>query len=507
MISDVRFYLKLLSRRLPVMIILVLMASAVGFAAAYRLPNQYETTAKLLVESAQVRGSNIEVDAGEQLEIIQQRLLTRANLIDVANEVQAFPEMAKMTPDEIVKKMRESTRVRRAGGQNRATTMTISFEGPSPRKATAVVNQYVTIVLEANSDFRTARSVGASSFLEQEVATLADRLDIQNNEIAAFKSANAGALAENLNFRLNRQSLLLERQSRLTRDLERLRTQIETATKIFNQTGNVQGVGRQVITPEEKRLEQLERELRNALSIYSAENPKVKLLETRVKALEDQVEAALQEAAAKPDAGPQVTPLELNLIELQGRAGDLEEELAAAKDELDQLQDNIERTPANSIALSTMLRERDNLQSLYNAAVQNLSTAQRGERIELAAKGERITILEPANVPTTPSSPNRKAIAGMGVGVGLGLAAGLFILLELFNQSVRRPVDVVSGLGITPLSTIPRIETVARRRMRRFAQFFTLAVVILGVPALLWAIDTYYLPLDLIYEKIKDRLI
>lgn len=507
MISDVRFYLKLLSRRLPVMIILVLMASAVGLATAYRLPNQYSTSARLLVESAQVSGSNIEVDASEQLEIIQQRLLTRANLIDIANEIQAFPDMRKMTPDEIVEEMRKSTRVRRAGGQNRANTMTISFEGPNPRKAAAVVDRYVSIVQKENSEFRDVRVSGASAFYEQEVKTLENRLDLQNKEIATFKAENAGALNDNLNFRLNRQSLLLERQSRLQRDFERLQTQIANTTKIFNQTGEIKGVGERVVTPEEKRLEQLERELSSALSIYSAENPKVVLIQNRIKAMQAQVDAILAEAAENPESNPEVTALELSLLEMTTRAKEMEEELGDIKAELDTLQKTIEETPANSIALTTMQRERDNLQKLYNAAVQNLSTAQRGERIELAAKGERITLLEPPNVPTTPSGPNRKAIAGLGVAVGLGLAGALFVLLEILNQSVRRPSDVVSGLGITPLSTIPRIESIARRRMRRIAQFSVLAVVILGMPALLWAIDTYYLPLDLIYEKIKDQLI
>ena len=80
------------------------------------------------------------------------------------------------------------------------------------------------------------------------------------------------------------------------------------------------------------------------------------------------------------------------------------------------------------------------------------------------------------------------------------------MLLELLNRSVRRPLELVNGLGITPLATIPFIETAFRRRMRRTAQFATLAVVVIGVPAILWAIDTYYLPLDLLSERILGRI-
>jgi hypothetical protein len=31
-------------------------------------------------------------------------------------------------------------------------------------------------------------------------------------------------------------------------------------------------------------------------------------------------------------------------------------------------------------------------------------------------------------------------------------------------------------------------------------------VILAGVPALLWAIDTFYMPLDLLFETLKDKL-
>lgn len=95
----------------------------------------------------------------------------------------------------------------------------------------------------------------------------------------------------------------------------------------------------------------------------------------------------------------------------------------------------------------------------------------------------------------------------MGVAMGLGLAAGFFVLLELLNSSIRRPVDIVKGMNITPLATVPQIETSMQKRVRRSFQVASLLLVLAGVPVLLWAVDTYYLPLDLLFEKVKDRLV
>jgi len=119
---------------------------------------------------------------------------------------------------------------------------------------------------------------------------------------------------------------------------------------------------------------------------------------------------------------------------------------------------------------------------------------------------KRITVLEAASVPNEPSSPNRKQIAALGVLLGLGLAGGLFFLLELLNQVIRRPIDIVKALDITPLATLPNIETASNKRWRRTVQIMSLLAVIAMVPTLLWVVDTYYMPLDLLFEKIKDRI-
>jgi polysaccharide chain length determinant protein (PEP-CTERM system associated) len=487
---------------------LFLLASCIGVVVALRLPTMYSTQATLLVEAAQIDDvESVRVDANEQLDVIQQRLLTRANLIRVARDNTVFPNQNLMDPDDIVSQMRQRTRIRRSSGRNSATVMTISFDGPRPEQVAAVVNQYVNVVLEINSDFRVGQAEGALEFFEQEVERLSDDLDLQSAKIVAFKSKNADALPENLDYRLSRQSLLQERLSRSERDLEAATLQRTNLMRIYEVTGSVvpANVPR---TPEEQRLQDLENQLRTALTIYSETNPRVVLLRNQIKVLEGQVQQATALLNGSEDSSlpaEQATALDISLAELDSRIENLVREIAEATEELETLQDSIARTPTNRISLEAMERDLANIQVLYSSAVTRLSQARMGERIELSAKGERITVLEPASVPTSPSGPNRTAIAGMGVGVGAGLAAGLFALLELLNQAIRRPADIVRALDITPLATVPRFETVADRRWRRTVQLGLLAVVIVAVPSLLWAIDTFYMPLDELFQKVIER--
>ena len=159
-----------------------------------------------------------------------------------------------------------------------------------------------------------------------------------------------------------------------------------------------------------------------------------------------------------------------------------------------------------AIRLDELEREYENTQTQYNEAVRARSTAEQGVDVETSAKGERVALIEQAAVPRSPTSPNRKLIAGGGAFVGSALAALFFVLTELINNAIRRPADLVKGLGVQPLATIPYLEEASVRRRRQvFKVLFVLAILI-SVPVGVWAVHTYYLPLDLLLERVIERV-
>jgi uncharacterized protein involved in exopolysaccharide biosynthesis len=506
MIDDLRFYLKLLPRRLPIMILLFVSMTMAGLILSQRLPANYHTSATLLVEPPQIREErqdpNQPSPASEQLRVIEQRLLTRANLIDIANEVQVFPAQSSMNPDEIVEAMRLATEIQLTIGRDQASLMRLGFTSDDPIKVTAVVNRYIDIALEISSTATTSQAEDTLSFYQQEVDRYSDELDMQSGRIANFKREFADALPENLTYNQTRQSLLQERVSRAERELESLGTQRANIDRLRAREAEPD------LSGEEELLVDLESDLSIARSIYSPTNPNVTNLESQVAALRARIASAASEPnETERTLSAETTVLEISLAEIDSRAATLTQEIADANQELATLLDSIRRTPANGITLSGLEREQENVQDLYNASVGRLAQAQTSLNIVAASKGERITVLEAAAVPNEPASPNRTQIALIGIAAGLGLAGGFFFLLELLNQTVRRPADIVRKLEITPLATIPRIETIGQKRMRRVLQISASLVVLAAVPTIIWAIDTYYMPLDLLYEKVKDRLI
>lgn len=502
---DLRFYWALFLRRLPVMLLLLLVCSGFGVATAVNLPNTYRTSARLLVEAPQIPdsmvASTVRTDAGEQLDIVEQKLLTRANMLEIAHRFNVMENVDRMSPDKVMDAMKRATRIRRSSGRDKATLMTISFEARTPKIAADVVNEYVTLVLEENVDFRMSRTENTLSFFKREVQQLEDELNRQSVAIAKFKSDNADALPEDQTYRLGRQNLLQDRLARLERDIKSNIDQREETIQVFEATGRIRETRQpRRRSPEEEQLRSARLELEKIRAVYAASSPRVLHQQAIVDRLEATV-AGQTTGSEDGDADPEEAFLKAALVEIDSRIASLQTEIEATKTELDDLQRTISSSAANGIALAALQREYNIIQSRYNAAVDNLNEAQMSERVETEAQGQRISVIENANVPRQPSGPDRPKIAITGALLGGGLAAAYFLLMELLNRKIRRPAEMIGHFNVTPITTIPYIESPNQRLLRRTGMVATTLIVLIGVPLGLWYIDTHYLPLEQIVRK------
>ena len=430
--------------------------------------------------------------------------MTRTNLLKIAREFKAFDDIGAMTNDEIVAAMRSATNINRIAGRGQATLMYISFSSKYPEVAAGVANEYVTLILQNNAKTRAERATNTLEFFQTEVERLGKTLQEQSAKITEFKNANIDALPDTLNYRLNQQTVLQDRLATVERQISSLEEQRRSLIDIYNKTGQVGSATGANLTPEQKTLKQLQDQLRQAMAVYSPENPKVKLIEAQIAQQKEIV--AGQIASGSKDPQSPTTLLDINLASMDTQIKLLADQRDQITQQLADLKDTLERTPANSIRLGGMNRDYQNTQQQYNAAVNSLQQASMGERIEILSKGQRIAVLDPATVPNEPASPNRLLIGAGGTVLGLILGLALVFVLEFLNKAIRRPVEITKGLGITPIATIPYVRTPMEHVIRRAGFVAALAVVVVGIPAILYAIHTYYMPLDLIYDRVAQKI-
>lgn len=509
MTSEIRFYLTLFWRRLPLFLLVFVPIAVASVFIALGLPAVYSAQMKLVVESSQIPGnlaqSTVDVPAREQLQLFEARLMTRDNLLNIANQLRPISDQSRMSPDEIVRAMRAATKITSSTGRDQATLMTVSFESENPAMTVKVLDSYLTFILNEDAQYRSQRAGQTQEFFQQEADRLASAINDQTARIVAFKGKNADALPDSLNYHRDLLLNLQTRASQLDRDRASLEEQKQRLNQAFELTGRVGPASGSQLSPEQQRLQALKTELAELEAVYAATSPRVVSLRNRINQLEANL-AAQNGQSVTEQADPAKMVFDLQIADIDTKlqqAADQRKELDA---QIAQLQDQLSRTPGNAVTLENLQRDYDNLQAQYNRAADNLSRAATGERIETLARGQRMSVVERPSVPTEPIKPNRKKLMAMGVIAGLAAAAGLIMVLDLFSGSIKRSRDLVSGLGIVPMVTIPMIRSekeVRRIQFQRIAASLLIGVVI---PVMLWIVHTYYMPFDELASKVAMRI-
>ena len=444
--TPVRYYTSIFLRRLPCFLVVATVISAISIIIALTLPPTYVAQMRLIVESPQIpsnlASSTVTTPAQEQLQIVEQRLLTRPVLLEIARKFDVVKNQAEANPDQIVNALRNQTKIRISAGRNVANLMTITFDARSGQIAAGVLNEYLTEIQKLDVSYRKGRATDTLAFFKQEVERLGNELDERSARILKFQEENSYALPSNLQFRQARQGAMQANLQQITQQIYSLLSQREKLLEIYSSTGKVVGVTQKNLTPAARQLDQLKTQLNNDLGIYSESNPRIRLLRAKVAKLEEVV--ATEQATIVSQTANQTgnSSLDLQLAQLDSQIETLEDQKSTLEKDLAELTVTIDQTPANSITLAELQRDHNNIQVQYNVAVSRLAQASTGERIEVTSQGQRISVIEHPAVPTDPAKPNRLIIAGGGIFFGIAVGFGLVLLLELLNKAPRRPEDL-----------------------------------------------------------------
>lgn len=490
MTFDLRFYIALFVRRLPLVLVIFAVTTMSSVFLAYTLPPVYRAEARLLVESPQIpdelAASTVRSTPAEVLISIQQRVLTSANLLDLAQTFDVYAEAPDLPQDAQVADMRDRIAIEAPALDARTGVVTVSFDAPNAVQSTAVTTALVEQILRQNVELRTGASGGTLDFFEQEVERLSKEIAQQNARILEFEQANRNALPESLEYRRTRQSAQQERMLQIDRELAGLRDRRQRLQELFERTGRTAATPEE-LSPEAARLEELRQELASALVLYAPQNPRVRALQTQVAALE---EAVRQQLGGGSGSGA-LTTFDLQTTDIDGQIAFLAEQKQLLEQELVEIQTSLDATPENAIVLGELKSTFENLRVQYDQAVQSLADARMGDRIEVTARGQRIIVVDPAVQPSAPAAPNRKLIVAAGFGAGLVLTLAMLFLADLLNRTVRRPAELVTVLGITPFGTIPYIATAEELRAQKIRLIVGGVIAVICLPALLFGLSIY----------------
>lgn len=526
-VIDLGYWIGALRRRWWVIALPAAVGTLLAVGVAYLLPPVFVSSARIVVESQQIPSelarSTVAMDATQRIRLIEERLTTRRNLLDLAQRYDVFANRGELSSTEIVNRMRQATTIRPVSASNRRgnrtdtmiTTVEIAFRASRSSTAAQVANEFLTQVLAANTQQRSARASETLDFFTREVERLSAELRAIERRIGAFKTENQMSLPESIEYRRTElASLQREIYAADSRKLALVETKraVEAALELGRPIGAT-------MTQEQTDIARLRSQLVAQSAIYAPSHPEIRALTARLAALEaaSAATAAAEGGETDGEAGggeadgggdglagvdDAIAP-ELARIEAEIRLIDQQQE--AQKSRIAELEEAVAKSGEVGIGLGALERELSSLQIQYQQAVLKQADAATGERLEVNQQAERFEVIEQPQAPEQPISPNRPLIAAAGAVVSLGFGFALAALLELLNPALRTARDMERRIGQRPIVAIPYIRTLAEQRRRRWALrggVFAAAVVL---PATLWVVDRQVIPLSLVAERLIER--
>lgn len=439
-------------RRMYVLVPFVLL-TLIGLATAYTLPTLYRSSATLLVEAQDLPTDIVQAPGTGEIEAriarIREQVLSRGDLISLIEQNDLYPSERRSRPmSYVVDKMRTSTTIGALAGdigqtgnsRENTIAITMSYDYPEPAKAQAVMQSYVTQFLRMDSDEVEDQANLTVRFLQEQAGKLQTQISAIDQQITALKTENgmvlsgAGAPAFMDTGSYTAQITTLEGENR------RLLAQSRT------------GGGDPILA-------QAEAALATAQATYSDNHPDVIAARERV--------ATLRRSAQSSGSNSSANSLLQDQIQANNAAI---AQLKAARDAVVS-RANIAiagqaRGPAIMERASQLSSQANALREQYKTVAGNLMRAQGSARLANEQRAERLSLVEPPNMPDQPHWPNRPIMIGAGAVAGLALGLLLAMLVELLNRPLRSPAQVQS-MGMPILGVVPILQTLQRKKRFR----------------------------------------
>jgi len=489
-------YLAMLRRRMKVILIPTLLAPLAGFMVSYVFAPKYTAQSLVLVEGQKVPEgivqSVITEDLTERIATLQQQVLTQRELQPMlehigltkpGQDVDAVIDgiRGNMTVEPVVTDLSQiGTAKKKPGTQSSPVPgFTVNYTATSAREAQQICNELTSLMLTENYSSRQDVAKGTTDFLSKQVDDTKRNLDELDSKLAAFKKQYTGQLPgdeENnlkiltaLNAQLEANTQTLSRAQQDKTYTESQLTQLLSAWKTAQSTNNPQTL--------QQQLSVLQSQLIDLQARYTDDHPDVIKAKADIAAIKKRLAEINSSSGADSDADTAskdkdkdkqqgTEPLEIRQLRLQlHQYDDLISQATKAQKNLEQeialYQGRVSLSPVVEEQYKQLARDYDNTQKVYQDLLADKSKSDIALHMEQAQQGEQMKLLNPANLPDSPSFPNRILFAAGGLGAGLAVGATLALWLELRDKSIRTQADAEAALDLPMLVAVPWVVEVA----------------------------------------------
>jgi len=472
-------YTSVLRRRKWWFVAPLALSIAVGAALAVVLPREYTSEAEIGIAdptlSPELLRGVQSLDAEERQRAISQQLLSRSVLERVVREENLSPgKPVEQTAAALRSKVEEHIVVpqpigRMGQGREGADSFRLGYVDATPDRAQRITNRLATVFVEENSKTKTQQAQNTSEVLAQQLKASQERLAKLQEQLRLKKQANVGRLPDQMNanvsmvngMRQQYESLSLQFRTEQDR-LSMLEGQLEAIKQ--GSGGAMTSSGQAALLGAQTRINDLERQLRQyQANGYTDQHPDIIATKEELAVARRELTSVRQQtpgantadlAAADPGYRQKINERDAARL----RVNTLQRQMSQALAQIGSYQSRVDAAPLVEQELSSLVQDEALERKRYEDLSSQYQKAQVAEDVTRKQGGERFVILNPASLPTRPTSPDLLRLMAIAIGLGFMLGAAAVIGREFLDRSVHDARGLQNEFEVPVLGEIPRIH-------------------------------------------------
>ncbi|HLO96509.1 MAG TPA: XrtA system polysaccharide chain length determinant [Burkholderiaceae bacterium] len=470
------------------------LVGALGVLVALLLPNRYEASARIYVDTQSIlkplmSGLAVQPNVDTQVQMLSRTLISRPNMeklvrmadLDLGNQSKAQQEA-------LIEMLTRELSIRSTAKDN---LYTLSYRDKDPDTAKRVVQSLVSIFVESSLGASRKETATATTFINEQIKNYEAKLEeaearlkefrLRNLELTASEGKDAAARLGELSNQLDRARLELREaenaRSAAKQQLAAEKSRLDSAAQTALQDPSAFAM------PEmDARIDAQKRNLDVLLQRFTDQHPDVIQTRKLIKDLEDQKKRELAEmrrnsSGASTGGGGSGTPVqqelsrmlattEVQVAQLQARVGEYSARYQQALSAL-------KTAPQLEAEAAQLNRDYAVHKKNYEELVARRESAAISGELDVASGVADFRLIDPPRASNQPVAPNRLVLLaaawGLSVAAGLGTSFIASQLRPVFHDTLElRDVTELPVLGVVGRLNTPAEVSRSRRSMLRF---------------------------------------
>lgn len=320
----------------------------------------------------------------------------------------------------------------------------VTFRSPDPALAAEIVNRHAKAYIEQTMEFRFHTSKEATDWLAARLAESRSQVEAAENALQRYRERNDAISLE------DRDNIIVQRVTDISVALTRAKTDRIEKEAVYRQFAAARGnppaldslpaiLGNTFLQQQRLELSNLQRQEAQLAQKLGDRHPEMERIRSAVRS----AQARLQVEMAKV-----VQSVHNDFLSAQAQERSLAGALEAHKREALEMNHK-------AIEFGVLKREAESARQIYDSLLQRAK--EMGVSSELRTSS--IRIIDPAEVPQAPITPNAWKSLTRSAAVGLVLAIAVAFAFERLDDRIRRPEDIKRHLGMPVLGLVPLVDS------------------------------------------------